>query len=187
MPCGGRLVGSGDNPKEWYNSLGECSKDRQIPFEILSRARAIAPTPHDGFTKNGRIFWQELQPMLEERYDEFAAQLPKEDREREILELKKLKEEVIKLTNFNKTKSKDFISRKLVLKTINSLYGNVFTQLSRYLEFEMPSKCDGMSSVQLKQYNKDFLIRLLSGLKNQEKIWREADDMSVEDPEVKPE
>lgn len=179
--CGGVMVGQND-PRERYNGLDHCSKERNIPVAVLKLCKASDTVPHHGFCRNGKVIWQDLQPYLSEHYHEYlAATLVVPDDEREKLELRKLAAEVTKLENYNKTKSKDFISRKLVLKTVNSLYANVFSQLSRYLLQEMPAKCDGMTANQLKAYNKEYLSRLLSGLKNMESVWGHADDIKEED------
>jgi hypothetical protein len=175
--CGGKTVKRNGADCEWFKSLKQCSTLRNIPVKVLHLARtANAP----GITVEGRIYWSELQPYLTDNFTRLLAEsLPRqnEDNDRDKWELSKLKEEVVKLRNYNRTKSKDYISRKLVLKTVNTLYGNVFAQFQRYLEMEMPGKCDGMSANQLKAYNKDFLVRLFSSLKHQERIWNNADDI----------
>lgn len=180
--CGGRTVSRGGVTFERYDSLKECGEKRNIPYRVLLEAsKQHAP----GIKANNSVHWEEIQPYLSQHYTELlTASLTHsmgDEGEREVLELRKLRGEVIKLENYNKSKSKDYISRKLVLRTVNTLYGNVFAQLSRYLEHEMPAKCEGMSAQQLKQYNKEFLVRLLSSIKHQETIWKDAGDVETED------
>lgn len=166
-----------------YLSCKECATARNIDIEVLLAARATKPLP-PGMHESGRIKWHEFQPWFVEHYRELAATTGDE---REKLELRKLKAEVVKLENFNKTRSKDFISRKLVLKTVLTLYGQLFSQLTRYLEQEQPSRCEGMTALQLKTANKDYLSTLFSSLKNQSELWKDCQDLGEEaDEESKP-
>ena len=166
--CGGKNVNGDNGPYEWYVSLLECSEKRNIPFKVLLYTKKQQKVPHNGFVRNGCIKWNELQPYLKEHYFEFLASCPKDTDEesREVLELRKLKAEVVKLENFNKSRSKDFVSRRLVLKTINEMVMNTSAVLRRWLEQEQPFKCEGMSALKLQQMNKDILIQLFTDMKN---------------------
>jgi hypothetical protein len=183
--CGGLNVGSVNEPKERYRSLEECADKRHLSAKVLSEAKRSEPVPHHGFQSNGQIQWESCQPFLLEhwkpRFEEVALG---EITEKEKWQLEKLKEEVIKLRNHNRTKSKDFISRKLVLTNVNTLYGNLFSQLSRYLLDEMPAKCNGMNAVQLKEKNSEFINRLFSQLKYQSEAWERAEDIQEDENET---
>ena len=165
-----------------YKSCKDCAEQRYIPIAVLIASRHIIPKP-PGQKANGSIAWHEFQPWIIEHYSELVDN---HDTQLEKLELRKLKGEVVKLENYNRTRSKDFISRKLVLKTVGNIYANVFAQLSRYLLEESPSKNEGMSANQLKAANKEFLVSLFSSLKLQENIWQDAKDLGEEVTEEKP-
>ena len=165
-----------------YKSCKECSEARYIDIRVLIASKHILPKP-PGIQANGSIYWHHYQPWLIDHYSELVDN---SDTQREKLELRKLKGEVVKLENYNRTRSKDFISRKLVLKTVGNIYANVFAQLARYLLEESPSKNEGMSANQLKAANKEFLVSLFSSLKLQENIWQDAKDLGEEVTEEKP-
>ena len=180
--CGARTVTKKGVICERYDSLEEISERRHIPKSVLKLAsRKRAP----GIKGNNSIHWEEIQPYLAENYVQLLAEsLRAQDEptdETAKLETRKLKAEVIKLENFNKAKSKDWISRKTVLRTIHRHYGNLFAQLSRYLVDEQPTKCEGMAANDIKQINKDYLVSLFSQLKHQEDVWTKAEDVQDDD------
>lgn len=178
--CGGKVATRDGVAKERYKSLEECAAKRHIPTKVLSAAKNSEPLPHHGFQTNCHIKWDELQPWLSANYTTFLSNtLSPDNDEIAALEKRKLTAEVVKLENFNKERSRDYISRKLVLKTMHTLYGNLFAHYQRYLEQEQPQQCAGMTPLQLKQHNREFMIREFASLKNQENLWAACADIST--------
>lgn len=189
--CGGIDTSTG----ETYDSQKECSAKRHIPEEILKLARKNISTEDRkqfGLLTNGSIKWLLFQPWLSAHYSELQETLRVKkaeefgDGRREKLELEKLKEQVTELRNRNKANNDTYIDRRITINTLKRIYGVLFANLSRYLEFEQPAKCDGMTANQLKAANVEFRNRLFNDLKNQLGRWENKEDLSETKSEDKP-
>lgn len=174
-----------------YATQGQLSEARNIPLCVLKAAkRKSAP----GFVQDKTIVnWAKLQPWLMEHYQECSSEIeperteePKGDK-RDRLELKKLEQEVKKLENFNRSKSADFISRKLVISTHKRIASEWTSLVSRYLIHEQPSKCSGMEEIALREANQEFITKASAILSTPLNEWEQAKDLETEErPEVKP-
>jgi hypothetical protein len=151
-PCGGVVTRQGN---ERYTSLYQVGEWRNIPRKILLLARRENPP---GLMSSGNIQSEKFLPWLQANYtrlEELAKDRDKKKKpnqeEIDTLQEQKLKEEILKLKNFNKSKSDAFISRKLVFETINKIKASWTDTLRQKLEYELPAKCQNLSQLELKE------------------------------------
>lgn len=171
-----------------YDNQSACALDRSIPKEILGLAKTkLAP----GFSSTKTIInWSSLQPYLFTHYDELKKELDdakaaKEkdsslDTRREKLELAKLKEQVIQLQNINKAKDADFISRRLVVSTLQKIITDYTTEIRRIYENEQPVKTQNLSADKIIGINKGYNDQLFNKLSRPLTEWNTAKDIIVQ-------
>ena len=181
-PAGGRLVGIAGQLRERYGGMKLLSEKRNIPLNILKIAKSEnAP----GMPSNGEIRAEYFLPWLKDNYSRLEAII--QDREKRgdhnHLQEQKLKEEIVKLRNYNRSHSDAFISRKLVFETIDMIRNKWTEYLRQKLEYELPSKCGGMSVIELREVMTKVCDDLLLQFSKPLSKWTEVRESDEEDEE----
>jgi hypothetical protein len=179
-PCGGKIIEQGNAFCERYRSLREVSIKRNIPRRLLILANEENPP---GIKSNGQVFWELFQPWLAENYERlFEAVKDKYiATDSASLEEQKLREEVIKLRNYNKANDKSYISRKLVFGTVNNIRNKWVEVLRQKLEHELPLKCKGMEEIELKAFGRKVVDELLHQFNRPISDWKVKEEAPKED------
>ncbi len=163
-----------------YTSQAQCSEVTGTPIEII---RYAAKHPDSVGNKNGakyanRINWDKLSAWIEENKEtiEIAIQDKSLADGVTLHDLEKI-EKIRKLKNFNRSKDKAFINRKLVLQTVESVTARLTDALRQKFEFETPPKCAGGSEIEIKKINKKVLDELLGNFARAFVDWKTASDV----------
>lgn len=181
-PSGGKLIKKGTQLLERYSSPLECSMKRNIPRKVLLLAAKENPP---GIKSNGSIFWEIFQPWLADNYNRLfeIAKEKYEETSSTLLQEEKLKQEIIKLKNYNRSRSPAYIQRKLVFDTINRIKTKWTDLLRQKLENEFPARCNGMNPQELKEVGKNLCDELLRQFATPISQWANAPDIPEEDEE----
>lgn len=174
-PCGGLIVSKNGQKLERYKSFKRLSAARGISLPILRIAASEQPP---GLGPDGGIKWELFQPWLVQNYNRLA--LAVQDKEKsnsdgdseDKLRLEKLKEEIIKLRYENLGKNKEYVSRKLVIQTVQRIRDQVASYLRQKLENEMPPKCKNATELELKAFGKSLVDEIFAKLSKPVSTWK---------------
>lgn len=163
-----------------YTSIDQCSAATGISPEIIRYAikHPDAITNVNGCKYSNRLHGEKLQKWVADNRETIDIAIHDKSLANGVSlhDLEKI-EKIRKLRNFNKSKDKAFISRKLVLDTLESITARLTDTLRQKFEYELPAKTAGLSEVEIKQINKKALDELLGNFKRAYIDWRTAEDV----------